>query len=129
MDQEEVVKLPGVPEEYDRAEKTLKEMFDEALGAAQEAAMVAVPALAWPVVKQLFKFVVSKLGKFLYGELEKRIAVLVINVKVQSEKRSYEKATAELRAALENKDTVIEEKERLLEEYKKRLADLISFKP
>jgi len=117
--------LPGTSPDYDAGEKAIKDIFDEAVGAAGNAIVAAVPFLALPVIKFVFKFIFGKVSSFIYGELSKRLAVLVINAKVEAERKAYERAEGELKAMLAKDAVDPEEEKRVTDEFKKRLADLI----
>lgn len=117
--------LPGTSPEYDSGEKVIRDIYDEAVGAAGSALISAVPFLALPVIKWVFKFVFGKITNLIYGELSKRLAVMVINAKVQAELKAYERAESELKAMLSKEQTTPEEEKRVTDEFKKRLSDLI----
>jgi hypothetical protein len=117
--------LPGTSPEYDAGEKVIKDIFDEAVGAAGNAILAAVPFLALPVIKFLFKFIFGKVSSFIYGELSKRLAVLVINAKVEAERKAYERAEVELKAMLAKNTVDPEEEKRVTDDFLRSACDML----
>lgn len=123
------IPLPGTSPGYDKAERVVHAIiFDVALNTVIDKILVAVPWLGWPVIKQVFLFVLHKLVSLLYAEIEQGVALALIDQRVTAEKDAYIKAVEALKKEL-SKAAEGEEVEKAKEEYRRRLRDLIRIPP
>lgn len=89
-------------------------------------ALVDVPFLNIPVIKQLFTFIMNFAGKYLYKVLSLEAAFIIIGKQVEVQRIEYEKEVEQLKTAIkEGKSDEEINKERA--EAKKRLRKLIDF--
>ena len=97
--------------------------FNVMVEAAIKVAQYYVPALAAPVLKNVFEFCVRKFMKLLYVEMEKETSMLIIDLKVNKQSREYQDAVMDLRSAIQTNDEkkIQDEKEK----FKAKLRDLI----
>lgn len=120
--------FPGTTPGMDRVEKTIHDLtFDVGLRAGFTAVYAYVPFLAYPVIKQVFEYCITKFFDIVYKELSLGVLTLVIDFKTEAEQAAYEKATVELKAQLQKAEQNVEELKAAQEEFKKKLADLIRF--
>lgn len=114
------------------------------MGVALKAGIVYVisvlPILGVPPLKQIFTFIFEKLALVLYAQLSRFVVFSIIDIENQADLETYQSAVNSLRIVLETPaenydhgpDGVNQrelEIEKAKQEYKKRLADLIRFKP
>jgi len=102
--------------------------FDVSIEAAIKLCQSYVPALAAPVISQIFVFFVKKFMSVLYEAIEKEAAFLVIDIKVDRQSNRYISAVQGLKVALESNRSK-EEVEHEKEKFKEALRNLISLKP
>ena len=86
--------------------------------------LVALPFLNIPIIRTVFKWIFRKFFDLVYDELMLFGAFIRIELKVNEQKEKYEQATIELKQAIDTKTGV----ESAKDNYKKHLANLISFK-
>lgn len=100
----------------------------------------ALPILGITPFKQIFTFIFEKIASVLYVQLSRFVAFSIIDFQNQADLEAYQSAVSSLRIVLdtppENYDHGPEginqremEIEKAKQEYKKRLKDLIRFKP
>lgn len=125
----------------ENAEKVIKTLiFDVAVKAAVASAISALPILGLPVIRPIFTFIVEKTASLIYKELSRFVVFSIIDIQNETDLKNYQEAVKSLEAVLEipadhydhgeegvNKKEI--EIEKAKQEYKKRLADLIRFKP
>jgi hypothetical protein len=111
-----------------------------ALNAGIAYVISVLPILGVPPLKQIFTFIFEKLATVLYTELSRFVAFSIIDFENERDLETYQSAVNSLRIVLntpaENYDHGPDgvnqreiEIEKAKQEYKKRLADLIRFKP
>jgi len=125
------IDLPGTTPDYDQAETVIRKLLDQATAAAIEAIRTSVPFLnAWGI-RAIFRIAVERLVKFIYKFIEEAVALAVIEARVDGERIALEKATDAIREALSRPTGGMtdEEQKKLLEEYDRRLRDLIRIPP
>jgi len=105
--------------------KVSHSIFDVAIEAAIKAAIVYVPVLGAPIIKQLFTFCVEKFASLLYTQTELAVSFIVVDLKVNKQSEEYRAAVSELSTAIVEQKSP-EEIERAREEFKTRLRTLIN---
>ncbi len=111
-----------------------------ALSSAIAYVIAVLPILGVPPLKQIFTFIFEKLAKVLYQEFSRFVVFSIIDFKNQADLEAYQSAVSSLRIVLETPpenydhgpDGVSQRElaiEKAKQEYKKRLKDLIQFKP
>lgn len=123
------IPLPGTSPGYDKTERIVHAIiFDVALSTVVDKLLLAVPWLGWPVIKQVFLFVLNKIVSLLYAEIEQGVALALIDQRVTAEKDAYIRAVEALKQEL-TKPNGEAEVEKAKEEYRRRLRDLIRIPP
>lgn len=100
----------------------------------------AIPVLGVTPLRQILTFIVEKIASILYEEFSRFVVFSIIDFQNDNDLRAYQSAVNSLRIVLdtpaENYDHGPEginqreiDIEKAKEEYKKRLKDLIRFKP
>ena len=102
--------------------------FDVAVQSAITICKTYVPALALPVVSQLFSFAVEKFMDVLYKALEESASFLIIDLKVDKENQNYKDAVLALANAV-NTGKSKEEIENEKKKFKDALRNLVSLNP
>lgn len=111
-----------------------------ALNAGVAYVISVLPILGVPPLKQIFTFIFEKLAFVLYTQLSRFVVFSIIDFQNEQDLRAYQSAVDSLRLVLttppENYDHGPEgvnqreiDIEKAKAEYKKRLKDLIQFKP
>lgn len=98
-------------------------IFDVVVRVVIQTSMAALPILGWPVIAPLFGWVVIKIATLIYDELSKHVQFLLIDIQTEQQKQAYDKATTELKTAIDSGTNVDEAKEK----FKNSLRDLIRF--
>jgi hypothetical protein len=79
-------------------------VFDVALKSAKAALIVEAPWIAWPVVSQLFDFVMNALGERFYIAIAEHSTFLIIDLQTEAKRRQYDAAVEELGRVLPEGD-------------------------
>lgn len=99
-------------------------IFDVALNALKTYAIAQVPFLGWPLIKQLFGWMLNKIGEFIYNYLATVATFTIIDSQVNAELKAHrEAAIAVVTAALEAKDENAIKKAK--DDFKAALGSLI----
>lgn len=72
---------------------------DLGFAALKAAAKVYLPFLNWPVVSQLFDYILGKASDFLYVWFAELSTFTIIDHQTQSEKRAYQQSLVDLKKA------------------------------
>lgn len=114
------------------------------MGAALNAGIVyvisVVPILGVPPLKQIFTYIFEKLAGVLYKQLSRFVVFSIIDFENEADLKAYQSTVESLKLVLntppENYDHGPDgvnqreiDIEKAKQEYKKRLADLIRFRP
>lgn len=87
--------------------------------------LLAAPFLALPIINPLFTWGFTWVAGKIYDEMALVVSFQLIALKTDEQVRKYEAVVREIQAAQDKED--LDEKVR--EEYRKRLADLIRIRP
>jgi len=123
------------------AESIIKTIiFEVAVKAAVASAITALPILGVIPLRQIFTFIVEKIANIVYKELSRFVVFSIIDFENEKDLKEYQEAVINLKKILEipadhydhgeegiNKKEI--EIEKAKQEYKKRLASVIRFKP
>lgn len=107
----------------------LRAGVDLAVKAVIAAAVTALPLLGVPGINHIFRWVVGWVAGKLLPHLEVWFVDRAIDIQVNAEKRAYEKAREELKAVLKQHVRDPKELQNASDDFDKRLADLIRFRP
>jgi len=101
-------------------------VMDVLIEGATKAAMVEMPWLNLPVLKQFFTFMMNVCGKLILKRLTIETAMVIIGVQVENQRENYEREIEELKTAIkEGRSDEEIAKERA--EAKERLRKLINY--
>lgn len=117
--------MSGATNLVDKIIKVL--IYDVAVNAAVEAAVVEVPILGLPVVKQVFSFLVGRFADLVYAQLEPAVVFSIIEFQTDKERQAYQNSIMQLQTALNggSLETINQAKE----SFKSNLRDLIRVRP
>lgn len=128
----------GTKENADKIIESL--IMGVALNAGITYVISVLPILGIPPLKQIFTFIFEKLARVLYDQLSRFVVFSIIDFQNEADLKAYQNAVDSLRIVLDTPadhydhgpDGINQreiEIEKAKSEYKKRLADLIRFKP
>jgi hypothetical protein len=122
-----VAEYPGTTPEQEKVEATVRAVvFDLLFDVVFDRALAAVPWLGYPVIKQVFSFVLRKLLSVSYEGLRELVMSSAINAKVQADRKAFEAAAERLRIEIELK-TQGEKLEQAKIDFRNRFRDLVRY--
>jgi MFS superfamily sulfate permease-like transporter len=124
MDEKATIPAPE-NKPLDTTEDVSRSIFSIAVEMAIDYILAEVPALAIPVIKSIFVFIVHKLTDILYEQLRTLVAFSIISVQVEKERKKYEAAVTELKQAQASGDPLTHEQAK--QKFKDSLRDLVRF--
>lgn len=106
-------------------------IYDVAVTAAKSAAVAEAPWIAYPVISQVFDFLLSRFADWIYGALDKAVVFAIIDLETEAERRAYDEAVAALKQVIQPINGVPDADAitKAQAEFKKHLADLIRLRP
>lgn len=122
--------FPGTTKTQADIEKTIHSLiFDVALEAALAEAIILVPFLGFPIIKQIFYFIARNLMELVYKQLALATIFTMIDIDVENQRLTYEAARTALKKELSKPEDLKNETERqaAVEEFRRKLRDLIKF--
>ncbi len=112
--------VSGATPLYDKIEGVVNSLvFDVVLGQVLDYLTTAVPYLNWPVIKQIFSFIVRKILEVAYAKTELFVAFKAIENRVGSENAEFKDAASKLKVELDKPEG---EKDAAKVEAAKKLA-------
>lgn len=106
-------------------------VFDVAVKGARMAAVAEAPWLAYPVISQIFDFLLNHFAEWVFTALDNAVAFSIIDIETEAQREAYEEAVSVLRTTL-NPLTGVPDADAIAKaeaEFKKRLGDLIRMHP
>ncbi len=105
------------------ADEGIAVLADFALKAGETALIAEFPWLGFPIVKQIWEFLVGQLEAKIVVELQNGAAVIIIKANVEAQKSAADAAASALAKAQEGVDDAVHQK--TLDDFQKTYADLI----
>lgn len=106
---------------------TLKTGYSAAIEATLAAAYAQAPWLRLPVIRQVFEFVVRRVGDRIYTEVETHVDFAFIDIEVERERKEYDAALAVFKRVAEEQKGRADEIEKARQALERKLIDLIRF--
>lgn len=122
-----MAEYPGTTPEQEKVEAAVRAVaFDLLFDVLFDRALAAVPWLGYPVIKQVFSFVLRKILSESYEGLRELVMSSAINAKVQADRKAFQAAADRLRLEIELK-TQGEKLEQAKIDFRNRFRDLVRY--
>jgi hypothetical protein len=102
-------------------------IFEVVVKMVVQKAQAAFKFLSWPVISQVFLFVVNSIAKAIHEELSKTVSFTLISLETEKQKKEYSQAVEKLKAVAEKPEASEAEIEKAKKEFMDAFDSLIRF--